>query len=266
MALFVLGGRDPLEDQLAQRLEVAAFDIGVERRPAGTRVRVDDRELDLVLVGTEVDEQLVHLVDHLRDARVGTVDLVHDENHREVRLERLAQDEAGLRERAFARVDEEEHSVDHGERTLDLAAEVGVTGGVDDVQRHVAVLHRRVLGEDRDALLAFQVVRVHDPLVDVLVGAKRAGLPQERVDEGGLAVVDVGDDRHVAQVVARAHTELQFGGSSSVGVVGADSGHRNPPPGPIIRRLAEGRTGRARGGVRPHRSRCARGPARDRRS
>jgi len=87
-----------------------------------------------------------------------------------------------------------------------------MTGRVDDVQRDVAVPHRRVLGEDRDALLALQVVRVHDPLVDVLVGTKRARLPKKRVDEGRLAVVDVGNDRHIAQVVARGHENSSTGG------------------------------------------------------
>ena len=41
------------------------------------RVRVDDRELDLRLVGVEVEEQLVDLVHHLAAARVGAVHLVH---------------------------------------------------------------------------------------------------------------------------------------------------------------------------------------------
>jgi hypothetical protein len=49
----------------------------------------------------------------------------------------------------------------------------------------------RVLGHDRDALLALQVDRVHDPLRHVLVGAEDAGLPEHGVDQGGLAVVDV---------------------------------------------------------------------------
>ena len=212
MTLVVLGRGNALEDELAQRLEVAALDVGVERRPTGARVRVDDRELDLVLVGAEIDEELVHLVEDLGDARVGPVDLVDDEDHRQVRFERLAQHEARLRERALARVDEQQHAVDHRERPLDLAAEVGVTGRVDDVERHVAVADRRVLGEDRDALLALEVVRVHDPLVDVLVGAERARLPEQGVDERGLAVVDVGDDRHVAQIVARGHENSDSGG------------------------------------------------------
>jgi hypothetical protein len=73
---------------------------------------------------------------------------------------------------------------------------------VDDVELDVAVAHRRVLGEDRDALLALEVHRVHHALVDVLVGPERAGLPEHRVDERGLAMVDVGDDGDVADVLA----------------------------------------------------------------
>ena len=122
-------------------------------------------------------------------------------------FERLAQHEAGLRQRALARVDEQEHTVDHEQRALDLAAEVGVTGRVDDVDLDVAVLHGRVLGENRDALLALEVHRVHHPFGDVLIGAKGPGLPEHGVDQRGLAVVDVGDDRHVAQVVARIHNK-----------------------------------------------------------
>jgi hypothetical protein len=85
-----------------------------------------------------------------------------------------------------------------------------VTRGVDDVDGHVpapdTVLHRGVLREDRDALLALQVHGVHDALVDVaalgLVGGESPGLPEHGVDQRGLPVVDVGDDGDVAQVVA----------------------------------------------------------------
>ena len=95
---------------------------------AGARVAVDDRELDLLLVGVQVQEQLVDLVDHLGDAGVGPVDLVDDEDHRQAGLERLAQDEAGLGQRALAGVDQQQDAVDHGQGALDLAAEVGVAG------------------------------------------------------------------------------------------------------------------------------------------
>ncbi len=133
------------------------------------------------------------------------VDLVDDEGDRQFELERLAQHEAGLGQRPLRRVDEQQHPVDHRQRPFDLATEVGVARRVDDVDPQAVVQHRRVLGQDRDALLPLQIHVVHDPLVDVLVGAERAGLPQHRVDERGLAVVDVSDDCDVTEVGADGH-------------------------------------------------------------
>ena len=60
-----------------------------------------------------------------------------------------------------------------------------------------------VLREDGDAPLFLEVVRVHHPLVDLLIGPDRARLLEERIDERGLPVVDVGDDRDVADVVSK---------------------------------------------------------------
>ena len=183
----------------------------VSAGPAGLRRGVDDGEVDLALVGVEVEEQLVGLVDDLGDPRVRPVDLVDDEHHRQPGLERLAQHEPGLRQRSLGGVHQQQHAVDHGQAALDLAAEVGVAGRVDDVDRDPAavgsdVIDRGVLGEDGDALLALEVVGVEHPLVDLtgvgLVLGERSGLPEHRVDESRLAVVDVGDDRDVAKIVA----------------------------------------------------------------
>ena len=55
-----------------------------------------------------------------------------------------------------------------------------------------------VLGEDGDAALALEVVAVHRALGHALVGAERAALVQQGVDQRGLAVVDVRDDGDVA--------------------------------------------------------------------
>ena len=211
---IVLGRRDRLEQELEERLQVVGERLRLEARAAFARVRVRDRELDLALVGVEVEEELVDLVHDLLDPGVRPVDLVDDEDHRQLRLERLAEDEARLRQRPLARVDEQEDAVDHRQPALDLAAEVGVARRVDDVDLRLAVAEGRVLGEDRDPLLPLEVHRVEHALVDVLVLAESAGLPEHRVDEGRLAVVDVRDDRDVAEIGAACHPPQGTGGLS----------------------------------------------------
>ncbi len=224
--LVVVGGRrDVVEDRLEQRLEVVVVRQGAVLRLVGARGavaagRVDDGHVEdrvevevRVLVrhvGREAEEQVLALGHDLVDARVGAVGLVDQEDHGQLRLERLAEHEARLGQRALGRVDEEHDAVDHGQAALDLAAEVGVARGVDHVDddgRAVRVLpvveHRGVLREDRDALLALEVVRVHHAVLALEVGVERVRLLEHGVDERGLAVVDVGHDGHIAEVVAR---------------------------------------------------------------
>jgi hypothetical protein len=59
-------------------------------------------------------------------------------------------------------------------------------------------MNGRVLGENRDAAFALELVAVHGPLGHALVGPERAALMKQRVYQRGLAMVDVGDDRDVA--------------------------------------------------------------------
>ena len=51
---------------------------------------------------------------------------------------------------------------------LDFAAEVGVARRIDEVDLHAFVMDGDVLGEDRDAALALEVVRVEDAVADEL--------------------------------------------------------------------------------------------------
>ncbi len=205
MTVLVRRRRDPFEQELEQRPEVVGEPVRLEPGASRPRIRVHDRKLDLALVRIQVEEELVHLVHDLLAARVGPVDLVDDEDHREPCLERLAEHEAGLWKRALAGVDEQQDAVDHGQRALDLPAEVRMTWRVDDVDLDAAVADSGVLREDRDALLALEIHRVEHALGDVLVLAEGAGLPEHCVDERRLAVVDVGDDRHIPDVVAERH-------------------------------------------------------------
>ena len=78
-----------------------------------------------------------------------------------------------------------------------------MAGRVDDVDvggRAVMLpFDRGAFGEDGDPALFFEVVRIHRPLLHALVVAEGAGLAEQLVDKGRLAVIDVGDDRHVAK-------------------------------------------------------------------
>ena len=75
----------------------------------------------------------------------------------------------------FGSVDQHQGTVDHVEDALDLAAEIGVARRVDDVDaRCRARATRGHLGENGDAALALEVVRIHGALGHALVLAEGA--------------------------------------------------------------------------------------------
>ena len=189
-----------LDDEVEQRRHVLLRARRRIRHPALLGGAVDDREVELLLVGVEVREEVEHLVHNFVVALVRAIDLVDADDGAQADLERLLQHELGLRHRALGGVHQEDGTVHHVEDALHLAAEVGVAGGVDDVDAGVLPVQGGHLGEDGDAALTLQVVRVHGALGHLLVLAEGARLRQQPVDQGGLAVVDVGNDGDIAQV------------------------------------------------------------------
>ena len=229
--LVDLGGRDALDDRLEEvvhagvgqlpqqrRREAAAVHevllalvlfllvlVDVAHDPALEAGAVQDGEVELLVVGAELDEEVEGLVQRARRVGVGPVGLVHDDDRPQAEAQRAHQYVARLRHGTLVGVHQQQHGVDHAEHPLDLAAEVGVPRRVDDVDEVVLPLHGAVLGADGDAALALEVVAVHHALVDVGVLAEHVGGAEDAVDQGGLAVIDVGDDGEVTDLVDGVH-------------------------------------------------------------
>ncbi len=196
-----LGRGDLLDDRVEERLHVRAVLVDFLDGVTGLGAGVNHREIELLVAGVQFHEQLEHHVQHLVRTGVLAVDLVDDYNDLRALLHRLLEHELRLRLRAVVRIDHEQDAVDHAHDALDLAAEVGVAGGVHDVDVVAVVLERGVLGTDGDAFFALQVHGVHHALVRFLVGAEGAGLAQQAIDERGLAMIDVGDDGDVSDLI-----------------------------------------------------------------
>ena len=99
------------------------------------------------------------------------------------------------------------HRLETGYRPRHLVAEVDVTGRVDQVDRVVGPVESDRLELDRDAPLAFEIHRV-EVLLPHLPGFAGTAELEHAVGQRRLAMIDVGDDRHVP-----AAGEVCHGGS-----------------------------------------------------
>ena len=207
-----VGGGHVVEDHVEQRVHVHVAVIRVQAREAVHRARVHHvlhGELELLVGGAQIGHEVEAVVVGLLRVGAGAVDLVDDDHDAQAAVDGVAQDEARLGHGALEGVDEQQRAVGHAQHALDLAAEVGVARRVDDVDLHALVLDGDVLGEDGDAALALLVVGVEHALLDLLVGTEGVRGAQQLVDQRGLAVVDVGDDGDVPQVL-NAHVVIPY--------------------------------------------------------
>ena len=128
-----------------------------------------------------------------------TVDLVDEDQGRDVEPLERAEQERGLRLDALDRRDDQDGAVEHAEDAFDLRDEVGVARRVDEVDREVAHEERGDRGPDGDAAFALEVERVGlgGAGVDAADVVDGAGGEEEPLGEGGLTGVDVGEDSEI---------------------------------------------------------------------
>ncbi len=105
----------------------------VTHAPALAGAGVHDGEVSLTLVGAQVHEKIEGGVDHVVHAGIGTVHLVDHEDHAVALGQGFTKHEAGLGQRAFSGVHEEQTAVHHAENPFHLATEVGVARGINDI-------------------------------------------------------------------------------------------------------------------------------------
>src|SRR5690606_21933070 len=162
---------------------------------------VNNREVQLLVRGTQVIKQIKHLIHYPVRAGTRAVDLVHNHNRAQARCERFLGNKAGLRHGAVDGIHHQQHTVYHAHYPLNFATEVSVARGVYDVDIVVLPFQRGVFCQNGNATLFFLVVGVHNALVFEFFTVQGARLAQQLVNQGGFTVVNVGNDGDVSKLI-----------------------------------------------------------------
>ena len=158
-------------------------------------------EFELFVGSAQVGHEVEAVVIRLLGIGARTVDLIDDDHDRKAGVDSMTQHEPGLGHRTLKRIDQQQGTIGHAQHALDLTAKIGMARGVKNVNLHALVLDGDVLGQDSDAALALLVVGVQHALLHLLVGTEGIRCTQQFIDQRGLAVVNVSDDRDVPQVL-----------------------------------------------------------------
>ena len=190
-----------VEDQRLERGVVVAH----RRRGAGHH-RIEQFPHALAGLGADVQhvlggdaQHLLDLLGSLLGLGRGQVDLVDGGHH----LQLIFQGQVAVGQRlgldALGRVHQQDHRLAGGQRAAHLVAEVNVAGGVDEVDHVSVVVEAHALELDGDAPLPLQVHGV-EILGSHLPGVHCPAKLQHAVGQRGFTVVDMGNNRRVADV------------------------------------------------------------------
>ena len=156
--------------------------------------------------GIDADD-LLHLLLGAIRVGLGQVHLIEHRHHFHAQVQRGVAVSHRLGLHTLAGIHHQQGALAGGERSADLVAEVHVSGRVDQVEVvdlavTGLVAQGRGLGLDGDAALALDVHGVEHLGFHLPIGQPTAAL-DDAVSQRALAVIDVGNDREVADVVHR---------------------------------------------------------------
>ena len=103
------------------------------------------------------------------------------------------------------RIDQEYNAINHRQGAFDFAAKIRVSWCIDDVDVRAFPANGTVFGKNSNAAFAFDGIAVHHAFNHFFVLGKSARLAQELVDHSGLAMIDVGDDGDVTDLLSHGY-------------------------------------------------------------
>jgi len=206
--------------------EGPALETGAEGNGASLRGNLQVTE-GLITVGGDnhVDgldgtaEVLVSLLGVLLKLKKETIDLVEQQDGLHTLTKSLTKHSLGLHAHTLDTIDDNESTVGHTKGSSNLRAEIDVTRGVDKVdeeataigvggERNVLlelVVHGDSSGLDSDTTLLLIRTSIGVARITSLCAGDDTGLAHDGIGHGGLTVIDVSDNRHVADVGLVVH-------------------------------------------------------------
>ncbi len=123
---------------------------------------IHHRKIRLLITGAQLNEKIKGLIQSPLGTRTRLINFIYHHDGFVAGLNRFPQYELGLRHRTFFRVHDQQYAVYHAHNSLYLAAKIGVTRGVYDINFQILITYRGVFRQNSNTALTLQFIRVHD--------------------------------------------------------------------------------------------------------
>ena len=194
--------RNVFQNYFEQRLQRIAFLIHGQLGNTVTGGSQNNRELQLIFICIQFNEQVQNFINNLINTLVRTVNLVDDNNRFQVLLQCFTQYVFGLRHRAFISINQQQYAINHGQYALYLAAKISMARGVKDVDFYAFMHNCSIFGKDCDTTLTLQSIGVHNAVLYMFISTENTALLQHSINQSGLAMVNVGDNCYITNIIS----------------------------------------------------------------
>ena len=192
--------RNVIQNGIEQRSHVFALHLRIKGSITSFCGSIDKRAVKLLIAGLKVHQKFQNFVYYFSRTSLWTVDLVNTYDNRQVQFQCFLQYEFGLRHGSFKSIHNKDDTVYHFQYTLNLAAEVCMTWGVDDIDFCILIKNSGIFGENGDSSFSLNVVGVHDSLSYFLIGTEHTALFQKLIDQSGFTMVYMSDDGNISYI------------------------------------------------------------------
>ena len=198
--------RNVFQNYFEQRLQRIAFLVHGQFGNTVTGGSQNNRELQLIFICIQLNEQVQNFVNNFINTLVRAVNLVDYNNRFQVLFQCFTQYVFGLRHRAFISINQQQYAVNHGQYAFNLAAEVSMARGVQNVDFYAVVHNSGVFRQNGDTTFTFQSIGVHNTFFNALVSTENAALLQHSINQGRLAMVNVGNNCYITNIVSNHYS------------------------------------------------------------
>ena len=167
---------------------------------AGFCGSIQERTIQLFIRSVQIHQKLQNFINDFIWTGFGTVDLVDTYDYMKIQVQSLFQNEFCLRHGSFKSVYQKDHAVYHFQDTFYLAAKIRMSRSINNIDLGAFVMYGCVFGENGDSSFPLDIIGVHDSFPDLLILTEDTALTEKLVYQSGLAVVNVSDDSHVANI------------------------------------------------------------------
>ena len=199
---FAHGCGDFRQNCIQKRLHVGGFFAQAFACPTLLCRCVDGFEIKLFVRCAQFNEKFHYLLLQFFFHKLALVYFVNNNKHLFAKAKRLFQHVPCLWHATFNGINKKQHAVYHGQNAFHFPTEIGVAGGVDNVDFGALVVHGCVFCKNGNSPFTFDVVTVHHTVLNNFVCAENAVLLEQLVNHGGFAVVYVGNNCNVSDVLS----------------------------------------------------------------